>query len=153
MNEPSSNRDSRGPASLLATAALVSIATAGALVGLGLRSGDALRAFRNAGTDLLANFGLTANIIGQVFIGVVHHVVLSGAWGLLFAALIMRLQTASRIVACVLLVPLYVYIIPRVISPSLRIGYAVTNRDTDLFSIAVALSVALLGGAWVAKRD
>ena len=153
MNEASSNRDSRGPATLLSTAALVSIATAGALIGLGLRSGDALRAFRNAGTDLLANFGLTANIIGQVFIGVVHHVVLSGAWGLLFAALIMRLQTASRIVACVLLVPLYVYIIPRVISPSLRIGYAVTNRDTDLFSIAVALSVALLGGAWVAKRD
>jgi hypothetical protein len=53
----------------------------------------------------------------------------------------------------VLLVPLYVYLIPRVIPPAFRIGFAVTNRDSDLFPIAAALSIALLGGAWVAKRD
>jgi hypothetical protein len=153
MHQPSSKRDNSGPAALLSTAALVVIATAGALVGLGLRSGDSLRAFRNAGTDLLASFGLAASSIGQMFVGTLYHAVLAGAWGLLFAMVALRLRIAFRIVACVLLVPLYVYIIPRVIPPVFRIGYAVTYRDTDLFSIAAAISIALLGGAWVAKRD
>ena len=153
MRQPSSIRDNSAVTALLSTAALVSIATAGALIGLGIRSGDVLRAFRVAGGNVLANAGIAANLAGQLVVGVLHHAVLSGAWGLLFAALALRLRMGIRIVACMLLVPLYVYVIPRIVPASLRIGDAVTNRDTDLFSIAVAISIALLGGAWVAKRD
>lgn len=106
-----------------------------------------------AGGNVLASLGLAASVPGQLAIGALHHVALASAWGLLLAALALPLRTITRVVACVLLVPLYVYVIPRLAPSWIRIGDAVTNRDTDLFSIAVALSMALLGGAWVAKRE
>jgi hypothetical protein len=153
MHQPSLNRDNSAVPALLSTAALVFIATAGALVGLGLRNGDALSAFHLTGSAVLDRLGLAANVAGRVIAGVLQHLLLSGAWGLLLAAVTLPLRLRMRIVACVLLVPLYMYAIPRFVPSSFRIGSAVTNRDTDLFPIAVAISIALLGGAWVAKRD
>ena len=129
------------------------ITTAGVLVGLGLRGGEAMLVFRLAGSNLLGASGVAFNAFGALLAGTLHHLLLATAWGMLLSLLILRLQDVSRLVACVLLVPLYLYIVPRVIPPLLRIGHAVTSRDADLFPIAAAIAVALLGGAWVAKRN
>ena len=153
MNRPSSNRDTVSFLSLLSTAALVTIATGGAVIGLGIRAGESLSGFRNAGIDILSRFGLTASVTGLVFVGTLHHLIVSWLWGMLFAAAASRLHSLSRLVACVLLVPIYVYVVPRLIPMLLRIGFGVTFRDADLFPIAAAIAVALLSGAWVAKRD
>lgn len=151
MRTPSPFRDKHAFRALLASGALVTITTAGALVGLGLQTGEALRVFRHAGINVLAALGfVTAGPLAAVTAGLLHHLVVASGWGVLLSIVALTLQGLSRLVACVLLVPLYLYIVPRVIPPVFRIGHAVTSRDADLFPIAAALAVALLGGAWVA---
>lgn len=138
---------------LISSGLLVTIATAGALCGLGLRSGETLRIFRQGGRILVGGAVTDVAPVLSVFTGMGHHVLVATLWGTVLSVLTLQLRNFSRLVACVLLVPLYVYVVPRVVPPMLRVGYVVTSRDADLFPIAAAMSVALLCGAWVAKRD
>jgi hypothetical protein len=144
--------DRHSPLAMLTSGVLVAIATAGALLGLGWRDGEPSRVFRQAGRNLLGVVGLssTATPLRATMVGYLHHLVVATLWGMLLALVILRLRGVSRVVALVLLVPLYTFLVPRVVPPLLRIGHAVTSDSASLFPIAATIAVALLGGVWVA---
>jgi hypothetical protein len=149
-HDPERGRVSRS--ALLASATLVTIVTAGGLVGLGIQAREPLRAFRLAGRNLLGVAGLSTAVTRQaaILFGVLHHVAIGMFWGLLLSFVVLRLRGVSRLVACTLLVPIYTFVIPRLFPPVLRIGHVVTNTDGAVFPIAAVLALALLAGAWVA---
>jgi hypothetical protein len=152
MYVSSESRSAVSLRSILATGLLVAITTSGALFGLGMRAGEALRVFRLVGRNILG-LGEVNSDVQLIVTGLGHHLVVATLWGSLLAAVVLRLQGFSRLLVCVFLVPLYLVAIPRVVPPLLRVGHAVTSSAADMFPIAAAISVALLGGAWVAKRD
>jgi len=107
--------------------------------------------FRAAGGRVLA--GIAANPALMVLAGSVHHLIVATAWGYLLSYGAMRLHGLMRTVACIVLIPVYMWVVSNFIPSFFQIGFGVTSTRADLFPVAAAISVALLGGAWVAKRD
>lgn len=66
-----------------ATGTLTTIATGGALLGLGWREGEAGRVFRLAGRALLERFGFASGTapLSSVALGYLHHLMVATAWG------------------------------------------------------------------------
>jgi hypothetical protein len=141
--------------SALATGALVTIATGGALIGLGMREGEASRVFRLVGRVLLERAGAASGAapLTSVALGYIHHLVVATLWGVLIGLLVLPLRGTMRVVAAFLAVIVYAVFVTRWFPPVMRIGYSVTSNVPGVVPIAVALLVALLGGVWVAASE
>ncbi|MEO7521993.1 MAG: hypothetical protein ABIW79_09270 [Gemmatimonas sp.] len=141
--------------SALATGALVTIATGGALIGLGMREGEASRVFRLVGRVMLERFGIASNAVPltSVALGYLHHLVVATLWGIVLGLMVLPLRGATRLLAVFLAVTAYVVFVTRWFPPVLRIGYSVTSSMPGVVPIAVALLAALLGAVWVATAE
>jgi len=138
-----------------ATGTLTTIATGGALLGLGWREGEAGRLFRLAGRGLLERSGITsaAAPLTSVALGYVHHLVIATAWGVVLALPVLALRGPVRLVAALVAVLGYVICAVSILPPALRIGYAVTSNPPSAFPIGVALALAIVGGIWLDATD
>lgn len=138
-----------------ATGTLTTIATGGALLGLGWREGEAGRLFRLAGRGLLERSGITsaAAPLTSVALGYVHHLVIATAWGVVLALPVLALRGPVRLVAALVAALGYVICAVFILPPALRIGYAVTSNPPSAFPIGVALALAIVGGIWLDATD
>jgi hypothetical protein len=138
-----------------ATGTLTTIATGGALLGLGWREGEAGRLFRLAGRGLLERSGITsaAAPLTSVALGYVHHLVIATAWGVVLALPVLALRGPGRLVAALVAALGYVICAVSILPPALRIGYAVTSNPPSAFPIGVALALAIVGGIWLDATD
>jgi hypothetical protein len=139
----------------LATGSLATIATGGALIGLGMREGETSRVFRLAGRGLLERFGVASNLapLTSVGVGYVHHLVVATLWGTALALVVLPLRGATRVLAVIAAAALYAFISVDLVPAGLRIGYAVTSNAASAVPIGVALIVALLGGVWLSVTE
>lgn len=141
--------------SAFATAALVTISTGGALVGLGMREGETSRVFRLVGRTILERLGVAsaAAPLTSVAFGYLHHLAIATAWGVALALLVLPRRGALRILAALAASVVYCVLALWVLPPVFRIGFSVTSNVASVVPIGVALAVALLGGAWLASAD
>jgi hypothetical protein len=141
--------------SALATGALVTIATGGALIGLGVREGEASRVFRLVGRTVLERIGVAsaAAPLTSVALGYLHHLCIATLWGVCIGMLVLPLRGSIRVVAAVAAALAYGMVATRWVPPALRIGFSVTSNVPAVVPIAVALMVALLGGVWLAASE
>ena len=141
--------------SALATGALVTIATGGALIGLGIREGEASRVFRLVGRTVLERIGVASAgaPLTSVALGYLHHLVVATLWGVLIGLLVLPLRGRVRVVAALLAAVAYGIFATRWIPPALRIGFSVTSNMPAVVPIAVALMAALLGAVWLAAAE
>lgn len=139
----------------MTTGSLTTIATGGALIGLGMREGETSRVFRLAGRGLLERVGIVSNSapLTSVGIGYLHHLLVATLWGVGLSLLVLPLKGVTRITAAVLASAFYVWISLDFVPAGLRIGYSVTSNVTSAVSVGVSLVVALLGGVWLAATD
>jgi hypothetical protein len=139
----------------LAAGTLTTIATGGALLGLGWREGETGRVFRLAGRGLLELFGVASSTapLTSVALGYLHHLVIATAWGVLLALLVIPLRGATRVAAALAAAGAYVLVAPTILPAPLRIGYAVTANVAGAVPIGAALALALLSGVWLATKQ
>lgn len=139
----------------VATGTLATIATGGALLGLGWREGEAGRVFRLAGRGLLERLGVmsAAAPLTSVALGYLHHLVVATAWGVVLALIVLPLRGVVRLVAAIVAAVTYVTLAGMMLPPTLRIGYAVTSSVSGAVPIGAALMLALLGGIWLYATD
>lgn len=139
----------------MATGTLATIATGGALIGLGMREGETSRVFRLAGRSLLERLGVAsaAAPLTSVGVGYLHHLVVATLWGTALAMLVLPLKGLTRVLAAVVAAALYAWLSVALVPIGLRIGYSVTSNVASAVPIGVSLAVALLGGIWLAAAD
>ncbi len=137
------------------TGSLATIATGGALIGLGMRQGEASRVFRLAGRGLLERFGvaLSAPPLTSVAVGYLHHLLVASLWGMMLSIIVLPLRGLSRLAAVLAVSALYAWVSIDWVPAGLRIGYTVTSNLPSAVPIGVSLAVALLGGVWLAATD
>lgn len=148
----------RSPAlldSALATGALATIATGGALIGLGMREGESSRVFRLVGRTLLERMGVASASapLTSVAVGYVHHLVVATAWGIVLGLAVLALRGPLRLFAALVGAVGYAVVALYLMPPMIRIGFSVTSNVASVVPIAVALLMALLGGVWLAPAD
>ena len=138
-----------------ATGTLATIATGGALLGLGWREGEAGRVFRLAGRGLLERFGVVSSAapLTSVALGYLHHLAVATAWGILLALIVLPLRGLSRVAAALTVAVGYAVLAGTWLPAPLRIGYAVTSTIPGAVPIGAALALALLGGIWLHAAD
>jgi hypothetical protein len=141
--------------SALATGALVTIATGGALIGLGVREGEASRVFRLVGRTVLERIGVAsaAAPLTSVALGYLHHLVVATLWGIVIGLLVLPLRGSLRVIAALGAAVAYGVFATRWVPPALRIGFSVTSNVPAVVPIAVALMVALLGAVWLSTTE
>ena len=141
--------------SALATGALATIATGGALIGLGLREGESSRVFRLVGRTLLERMGVpsAAAPLTSVAVGYLHHLVIASAWGVALGLVVLALRGPMRLFAALLAAAAYGLVALWFMPPMLRIGFSVTSSVPSVVPIVVALLMALLGGVWLAAAE
>ena len=134
-------------------ATLTTIATGGALLGLGLRDGEAGRPFRLAGRGLLESIGVPSLSapLTAVALGYLHHLLVATGWGVLLALLVLPHRGVWRLVAALIAAATYLLASVTVLPALLRIGYGVTGTIPGAVSVGLALMLSLIGGAWVAS--
>jgi len=137
------------------TGSLTTIATGGALLGLGMRQGESSRVFRLAGRSLLERLGVStaAAPLTSVATGYLHHLVVAMLWGIVLSVVVLPLRGITRVVAAVIAAALYAWMSVDFVPSALRIGYSVTSNTPSAVPIGVSLAVALLGGVWLAATD
>jgi hypothetical protein len=138
--------------SAMATGALTTIATGGALIGLGLRDGEASRVFRLVGRSLLERLGVASADapLTSVALGYLHHLASATIWGALFGVIVLRPRSgAMRVVLAVVCAAAYGVLALQVVPPLFRIGYSVTSNAAAVVPIGAALAMALLGDIWI----
>lgn len=138
-----------------ATGTLATIATGGALLGLGWREGEAGRVFRLAGRGLLERFGVVSSAapLTSVALGYLHHLAVATAWGILLALIVLPLRGLVRVAAALTVAVGYAVLAGTWLPAPLRIGYAVTSTIPGAVPIGAALALALLGGIWLHAAD
>jgi hypothetical protein len=134
---------------------LTTIATGGALLGLGWREGEAGRVFRLAGRGLLERFGVVsaAAPLSSVALGYLHHLVVATAWGVLLGLLVLPFRGVLRLIVAMTAVAGYGLLTLSIVPAPLRIGYGVTGTLSGVVPIMAALAMALLGGIWLDAGD
>jgi len=154
-HQPTSGRFTHLFDAAFATGTLTTIATGGALLGLGWRDGETGRVFRLAGRALLERFGVASASapLTSVALGYAHHLVVATAWGTMLALLVLPLRGMARIVAALLVTVGYAWLSLTVVPTPWRIGFAVTSNVPGVVTIGVALAIALLGGVWLSAGE
>lgn len=138
----------------LATGTLAAIATGGALLGFGWREGDPGRMFRLAGRALLERAGVASGALPltAVALGYVHHLLVASAWGTVLALCVVPWRGRWAIPSALVVAAVYGWLANGRLPVPIRIGLAVTEQPGAVVSIAASLAVALVGGAWLARR-
>lgn len=138
-----------------AAGSLATIATGGALIGLGMRKGESSWVFRLAGRGLLESTGLvsTAAPLTSVGVGYLHHLIVATFWGVALSLCILPLRGAVRVLGAIVAAILYAWLSVKFVPSGLRIGYSVTGNMPSAVPIGVSLAVALLGSVWLAATD
>ena len=133
------------------TGSLTTIATGGALLGLGMREGEPSRVFRLAGRGLLEGLGVTslAAPLTSVAVGYLDHLLVASVWGLALGLVVLPRRGLWRPLTAPLAAALYTWLSVTLLPAGLRIGYAVTSSTAAAVPIGIALAVALLGGGWL----
>ncbi len=151
----SSRRFDRLLDAAFASGTLTTIATGGALLGIGWREGEAGRVFRLAGRGLLERLGVVsaAAPLTSVALGYLHHLVVATAWGVLLSLLVLPLRGPIRWFAALGAALGYVILAGYGLPAPLRIGYAVTSNTPGAVPIGAALAMALVGGVWLHTAD
>ena len=142
--------------SALGTGALTTIATGGALIGLGLRDGEASRIFRLVGRALLERVGVASADapLTSVALGYIHHLAAATLWGGVLGVVVFWPRTnRSRVVTAFVCALAYAALTLGLVPPILRIGYSVTSNVPAVVPISVALVLALLGDIWINAAD
>jgi hypothetical protein len=139
----------------MTTGSLATIATGGALIGLGLREDDVGRVFRLAGRGVLGRLGVASQAVPltAVAVGYLHHLAVASLWGFCLAFVVLPLRGVTRIGGAVIMAAIYTWLSMGIIPAALRIGYSVTSSIPSAVSIGVSLAVALLGGIWLSARS
>lgn len=139
----------------LATGSLATIATGGALIGLGMRDGETSRVFRLAGRGLLERLGVASTTapLTSVGVGYVHHLLVATLWGTLLAFVVLPRRGMARFGAAIVAAAMYAWISIGLVPAGLRIGYSVTSNAASAVPIGVALAVALCGGVWLSASE
>ena len=139
----------------VATGSLATIATGGALIGLGMRQGDTSRVFRLAGRGLLERLGVASAAVPLTSVGVgyLHHILVATIWGVGLSLLVLPFRGVTRLIAAVIAAVCYAWFSVGFVPSVLRIGYSVTSNTGSAVPIGVSLAVALLGGVWLAATD
>jgi len=139
----------------LATGTLASIATGGALLGLGWREGEAGRVFRLAGRGLLERLGVASSAapLTSVALGYLHHLAVATAWGVVLALVVLPFRGITRVLVALTVTVGYTVLAGTWLPAPLRIGYAVTSTVPGAVPIGAALALALLGGVWLHTTD
>ncbi len=137
----------------IATGSLTIVATGGALIGLGLRSGEPSRLFRLVGRIILERVGVASSSVPltSVALGYLHHLLIAALWGFLFALLVLSFRGAVRVLAALAISVLYSAVSPSLLPPLLRIGGAVTNNVTTVVPIGGTIFLSLLCGMWLSS--
>ncbi len=142
--------------SALGTGALTTIATGGALIGLGLRDGEASRVFRLVGRALLERVGVASvdTPLTSVALGYIHHLAAATLWGGVLGVVVLWPRTnRSRVATAFVCALAYAALTLGIVPPILRIGYSVTSNVPAVVPISVALVLALLGDIWINAAD
>lgn len=142
--------------SALAAGALTTIATGGALIGLGMRDGDSSRVFRLVGRGLLERVGVLSATapLSSVALGYAHHLVIACGWGTILGACVLLPKSgAARALTALLASVAYGVVALFFAPPLLRIGYAVTSNAATVVPIGAALFLALVGEAWIDSTE
>lgn len=134
---------------------LATIATGGALIGLGMRQGESSRVFRLAGRSLLERVGIATSSapLTSVAVGYLHHLAVATLWGIGLSLVVLPLRGMTRIAAAVIAAAIYAWISVDFVPAALRIGYSVTSNTPSAVPIGISLAVALLGGVWLAASE
>lgn len=138
-----------------AVGTLTTIATGGALLGLGWRDGESGRVFRLAGRGLLESIGvpsLTAPLT-SVALGYLHHLLVATTWGVLLSLLVLPQRGLWRAVTAAVVTGVYVLLSLQLLPALLRIGYGVTGTIPGVVPVGIAMVLALIGGGWVAAGE
>lgn len=138
----------------LAVGTLTTIATGGALLGLGWRDGEVGRLFRLAGRGLLERVGgaAVAAPLTSVALGYLHHLVVATAWGVLFGLCLQPWGRPGRWLVALVLAVGYLLLSVAWLPSVVRIGFGVTASPSSAVPVALALTTALLGGLWFLHR-
>lgn len=131
---------------------LTTIATGGALIGLGLRQGEASRVFRLAGRGLIERVGaINLDVpLTSVALGYLHHLVIAAVWGAVLGVLAKLPRGATARVGLSLVASFaYGVLSLSLLPPLFRIGYAVTSDVAGVVPITVAMLLALVGDVWL----
>lgn len=141
--------------SAVAIGTLTAIGTGGALLGIGWREGETGRVFRLTGRGMLERFGVSSSAapLASVAVGYVHHLVVATIWGVLLGLVVLRFRGIKRVGAAVMAALAYAWLSESILPAPVRIGFAVTANSAGVFPIGLALTVALLVGAWLACAD
>lgn len=133
---------------------LTTIATGGALIGLGWREGEVGRLFRLAGRGLLERLNVASGAapLTSVALGYLHHLVVATMWGVILGGCVLLSRGSIRWMLAPLLAFGYLVVSLLWLPPMVRIGFGVTGSTPSAVPVALALAVALLGGLWFARR-
>ena len=136
-----------------ATCALTIVATGGALIGLGMRSGEPSRLFRLVGRMLLERVGIASSFVPltSVAIGYLHHLLIAAVWGFVFALMVLVFRGVLRVFAALGVSALYSVLSPDVLPPLLRIGGAVTSSVATVVPIGGTILLSMLCGMWLSS--
>lgn len=151
--------ESSSPRSVLDNAfiagSLTTIATGGALIGLGMRDGESSRIFRLAGRGILESTGIArvAAPLTSVGVGYLHHLFVGTFWGVVLSLCLLPLKGWGKIAGAIVAALFYAIISVYLIPSGLRIGYSVTSHAASAVPIGISLAVALLGSLWLAATD
>lgn len=137
------------------TGTLTTIATGGALIGMGWREGESGRVFRLAGRAVLEWLGVSSASapLTSVALGYLHHLTIATAWGVFFGLLVLPWRKAIGWLFALALSVIYVLLVTSVVPAPLRIGYGVTGSVSSVVPIGAALAVALFGGIWLSGNQ
>jgi len=138
--------------SALGTGALTTIATGGALIGLGVRDGEPSRVFRLVGRAIFERVGVVSvdAPLSSVALGYVHHLAAATLWGGVLGVIVLWPRTnRSRVLTAVVCAVAYGALTLGIVPPILRIGFSVTSNVSAVVPISVALVLALLGDIWI----
>jgi hypothetical protein len=131
---------------------MAAAATAGALVGFGVREGAPGASFLTAGRLLLGvapTEGGDAQVAAAA-VGVLAHAATCVVWGLLFGLVAARLR-GLRLIAAALVFAAAVYGIREYVPALLRVGYGSRAFPPQLVLLHAALALALAAGIRIAQ--
>lgn len=138
------------------TAGLLTLmATAGALVGFGVRDGDVARAFVFAGRLLLEPRGIPAAALPalSLVVGVLHHALVAIVWGVVLAVLLGTLRGGKRLLAALVVALIFVALDLWVLPPLLSIGHVTVTSVARAIPMALAIAVALWVTPWASSTQ
>lgn len=154
MSRPTSAKFQELLDASFAVGTLTTIATGGALLGLGLRDGEAGRAFRLAGRGLLETIGVPSQTapLTSVALGYLHHLIIATGWGVLLALIVLPQRGVWRVAGAIIAAAAYFAVSLTVLPALLRVGYGVTGTLAGAVPVGVAVALSLCGGAWVSAE-